>query len=177
MHFLHIKNHFVGKLFKCSMFITHVLKCDLCKYWKSISIWIRLNRVNLYRPHTAALQSRHFGMHHHSLIAAVPKTLTPSCFAFGARSSISAKQIQWVQRTQQTSSMHQIVQCPFQNRNQSYLCSLWLAWYFDHLRFHIWIKFKKKMKKLVRIHNATRVLLVSRKTLTMGISALYHCTS
>lgn len=123
-----------------------MLKCDLCKYSKSNLIQIRLNRVNRYRPHTVAHQCHHFGMHRHSLIAVVPETLKPSCFAFDAHSPISTERIQWVQRTQQTNSMHQIVQFPFQNRNQTYLCSHWLVWYFDQLRFHIYRKKNDKSK-------------------------------
>lgn len=105
-------------------------------YSKSNSNPIRLNRVIRYRWHTVAHRFHRFGMHRRSLIAVVPNTSKPSCFAFGVRWPIWTERIPSVQRKQQMSSMHQIVQCPFRSRIPSCWCSPWLEWYFAQLRFH-----------------------------------------
>lgn len=152
----------------------------ICANWysKSNSISIKWNRANRYRLHMVVRRCHHFGMHRRSLIAVVPNTLTPSYCAFDVRWPIWAERIRWVRRMQQTNSTHQIVQCPFQNRIQTYWCSPLLVWYFDQLQFHIYAKqkYENNTKLINKMHFDLDPVVRMRKH-TMEIVVSCHCTS
>lgn len=91
----------------------------------------------------------HHWCHRHEMSLRWPAVVFPNTWklsycAVDDRWPTLATQTQSNRLKQQTSSKHQIVQCPFRNRNQTYWCGPVPLLYFVQLQFHICTQNEKK---------------------------------